>query len=282
MLVFIFLYVTNGVINIPGQIYLALFRKTPPQISTSFIQSAIFSKNSPYAVLIIDDAISILNTDEDIIVPVTKKTGMEGRANYSLSSYPFSLDGRKVIFPIVAWDKPTVSVTGDQFYYYTDLWIYDFDSKKSLKITNGSKNLLLNNYNSSEYGWVNDHQIAYNCDLMMRKPLKYCIYDQNSGLTNTFTGSYVNKSPTTNAQPIEFRGYSGKDNCFYNFTKSKCAFSRVRFPIYDSMLFEEIWLTQSGRDSLLYRDSPRVDKLYWSSNDRLYGSSISKGIFRLH
>lgn len=261
-----------------GSIYLKLFEKKGDNVAD--ISSISVSKNKPY-ILIGDGSqysqdytLKLINTSTDQIEKISENVGQ-------ISNYPFSPDGKRFVYPVIRKDKVFVSDTNTKFYYYYDLYLYDISSNTKVLITQDVNNNLLNTYDKTIYGWVDDSNIAYICDeRRIYSPTKGCAYNLNTRQTISVNTPLNIKDPKVNNPNIPTA--SDFSNCFNNFDGSMCAYSNLRFRIWDGMLFQEIWLKKNGeevgmwKDVLIYRDRPRVGQLYWTYDNHLYGVSVNR------
>ncbi|MEK7646591.1 MAG: hypothetical protein AAB381_02765 [Patescibacteria group bacterium] len=254
-----------------GKLYLSIFKKDGKTIGGTFNNnnvSVVASKNTPYAILYLaNESIAILNSSNDQLKILGEKSA-------KLSTYPFSPDGRKLIYSAV---RPELGIPGSDnsnytFYYYYDLYIYDISSGKSKIITDKNQNFLLNVYADSRYGWLDDNTVVYNCDLNKTYgPLKTCTYDIISGTTKASPVTTNLTGVTTNQPNIPTSFDFRLEDCFYDFEKQNCAYGVLRFRIWDAMLFQDIRLKMADKEMLLYRGKARADSLYWTSDNHLYG-----------
>ena len=254
-----------------GQLFLSVFKKDGKPV-TGVIDnnnlSVVASKNTPYIIVYFSDkSIGILNSSND-------QLKMLGEKSANLPVYPFSSDGNKLVYSTVRAEMgiPGSDNANYTFYYYYDLYLYDIVSGQSKIITDKSQNFLLNIYAGSRYGWLDDHTVGYNCDLNQTYgPQKTCAYDIKTGDTKILLASPIFNANGSNTLNIPTGSDFMINNCFYDFQKQNCAYGVLRFKVYDSMLFQDIWLKMPSKKLLLYRGRPRVSSLYWTSDNHLYG-----------
>jgi hypothetical protein len=267
-------FIGNGLI---GNLYLNIFKKDGLFISNlitnGYPARVLASKNTPY--LLIGAGLQsggypleLINTTSGEKINIDNDVG-------KMSGYPFSSNGDKFIYPVLRKDMVFVSNTNDKFYYYYDLYVYDISSKTKKLITAKADSHLLNTYDKSVYGWVDDTHIAYVCDSRrIYSPTKGCIYDIKSEKTTETSVPLSLIDPKVNEPNIPTsQDYMG---CFNNFDGSMCAYVRLRFHVGDGMLFQEIWVKNKEKSEVVYRDVPRVSSLYWTADNHLYGAFTDK------
>ncbi|GEM_PF-5956715 len=253
-----------------GQLYLSVFKKDGKAVNGIFDTnqtSVVASKNTPYlAVYFGDKKVGILNSTNDQLKVL-------GENSSNLPIYPFSPSGTKLVYSVVRDDMVFTSTSNNNFWYYYDLFVYDINSGNVQKITDKAKGYLLNIYDRKQlYGWHDDHTVIYNCDQNMTYgPQKTCVYNIDSGTTQTSPVATNLTNAGTNSPNIPTSYDFTLNDCFYNFEKQYCAYGVLRFKIWDSMLFQDIKLKMPNKEILLYRGRARVDSLYWTSDNHLYG-----------
>ena len=282
ILVLLFLFIIFGPLSfigngLAGNLYLKIFKKDGVFISNYITNgypiSVVASKNTPY---LIAGAglqsggypLELTNTSSGEKINIDNDAG-------KMSGYPFSPNGDKFIYPVLRKDMVFVSNTNNKFYYYYDLYVYDIPSKTKKLITEKTNGHLLNTYDKSVYGWIDDTRIAYICDSRQTYgPTKGCIYDMKSQkTTETSVPLSIINSKTNEPNIPTSHDYL---NCFDNFDGSMCAYTKLRFHIWDGMLFQEIWIKNKGKSEVVYRNVPRVSALYWTADNHLYGAFTDK------
>lgn len=282
ILALLFLFIIFGPLSfigneLAGNLYLRIFKKDGVIISNYITNgypiSVVASKNTPY---LIAGAglqpggypLELINTTSGEKINIDNDAG-------KMSGYPFSPNGDKFIYPVLRKDMVFVSNTNNKFYYYYDLYVYDLPSKTKRLITEKVNSHLLNTYDKSVYGWVDDTRIAYICDSRQTYgPTKGCIYDMSSHKTTETSVPLSIINPKVNEPNIP----TSHDylDCFDNFDGSMCAYTKLRFHIWDGMLFQEIWIKNKEKSEVVYRNVPRVSALYWTADNHLYAQFTDK------
>lgn len=269
----------------------------------------IFSKNTNFAVYN-TGGVSVFSQGVTRSFPMTFNVlDLNSKKSYNLPNSAdlignykiYSPSGKKILYPGPRLDDKypgaALNTPSNEYNYfpYYELYIYDTNTKESMKITNKKEDLMYTYYFPSFYAWIDENSVVYRCrpDGGNAQTLSneyyhdeynlstYCIMNLSNGLIQ------VQRGPPQNFYDGEIDVFKGKDssptrftlpaiygttpgNCLPNFDGSMCIYQDSKFRVYESSLLFELILKRGDLSSVIYRGRNRPGAVYWTKDDGVY------------